>query len=98
MSPESLLKVKRYNILNVNMKRSFYKFECNMVKKLKVEYMNRVNKRKADNVLYGNDKKRLKHVHERYRCELHGEKYICDMYECDGRVCKVSQNIMSYIN
>jgi hypothetical protein len=85
------------------MKRYLYKVECNTVKKIKIHnnynQSYRVNnKRKADNILYGNDKKRSKHVNEIYTCVLHGEKYICDMYECDGRIRNVIQNIMPYIN
>ena len=79
------------------MKRFSSQYECyKQSKKIKIYFK---NKRKAEDVLYGNEKKRYKYIHDiSIKCPIHEEIYICDMYGCDGRTRNIVVNFMSYIN
>ena len=86
------------------MKRSLYKVES-VRKKIKIYCIYGV-KRKAENILFGNYyDKRIKYTdtceNEEYKkiiCPIHEDRYICYIYDCDGRMINRLINIMSYIN
>lgn len=74
---------KRRKIEYTNNKRKLPDNNYNTSKRPRFYQQVNYNKRKIDNICVVSQK-RQKIYHDFYSCIYHKERYICDMYECDG--------------
>lgn len=82
-----------YNISNYN-NTKYDKINYNIVNCNNICY----SKRKPEIALIVYNKKRNKHYSTYECCKEHLEKYICDIYECNGKHILNKEQFMPYIN
>ena len=88
-----MIAVSKLNSFSLGKRKYFIPYTANNNKKRKDEKIS--NKRKSPEGNFTSNDERIRKK-TRYYCPFHFEKYVCDIYECNGAYC-IDSSFMPYI-